>query len=133
MLAKNATNEDIAFICDSILYKGLIGIILGFEMALAVEIIGRAMGVGLLHAWIPRELTAFALLFSFGIKVLAGFLPTRSAAKISPADALRHEWVRCYNQGMAIPIRRQHLCNNHPVVAGGGVFDHSQKAKQRKN
>ena len=102
-------------------------------MALAVEIIGRAMGFGLLHAWIPREITAFALLFSFGIGVLAGFLPARSAAKISPVDALRQEYVGCYNQRMAISIRRQHLCDDHPVVAGGGVFDLSQKAKQRKN
>jgi putative ABC transport system permease protein len=49
------------------------------------------MGVGLLHAWISWELTAFALLFSFSIGVLAGFLPSRSASKMDPVDALRHE------------------------------------------
>ncbi len=70
---------------------GLIGIVLGFGMALVVEMIGREMGVGLLHAWIAWELALFALLFSFSIGVLAGFLPARSAAKMNPVDALRHE------------------------------------------
>ncbi|MEA3324145.1 MAG: ABC transporter permease [Euryarchaeota archaeon] len=70
---------------------GLIGIVLGFGMALMVEIIGKEMGVGLLHAWISWELTAFALFFSFSIGVLAGFLPSRSASQMDPVDALRHE------------------------------------------
>jgi putative ABC transport system permease protein len=70
---------------------GLIGIVLGFGMALLVEIIGKGMGVGLLHAWIAWELAAFALLFSFSIGVLAGFLPSRSASQMNPVDALRHE------------------------------------------
>ncbi|HIE30926.1 MAG TPA: ABC transporter permease [Methanosarcinales archaeon] len=72
-------------------FGGLIGIVLGFAMALLVEMIGREMGVGLLHAWISWELAAFALIFSFSIGVLAGFLPARSAAKMNPVDALRHE------------------------------------------
>jgi len=72
-------------------FGGLIGIVLGFGMALLVEMVGREMGVGLLHAWISWELALFALLFSFGIGVLAGFLPARSAAKMNPVDALRHE------------------------------------------
>ena len=72
-------------------FGGLIGIVLGFGMAILVEIVGKEMGVGLLHAWISWELTLFALLFSFGIGVLAGFLPARSAAKMNPVDALRHE------------------------------------------
>ncbi|MEA1965976.1 MAG: ABC transporter permease [Euryarchaeota archaeon] len=70
---------------------GLIGVVLGFGMALMVEIIGREIGVGLLHAWISWELTAFALFFSFSIGVLAGFLPSRSASQMNPVDALRHE------------------------------------------
>jgi len=70
---------------------GLIGIVLGFGMAKVVEVIGREMGVGLLYAWISWELTAFALLFSFSIGVLAGFLPSRSASQMNPVDALRHE------------------------------------------
>ncbi len=73
------------------LIGGLIGIVLGFGMALIVEMIGKGMGVGLLHAWISWELTAFALLFSFSIGVLAGFLPSRSASQMDPVDALRHE------------------------------------------
>jgi putative ABC transport system permease protein len=73
------------------IFGGLIGIVLGFGMALVVEMVGREMGVGLLHAWISWELTAFALIFSFSIGVFAGFLPARSAAKMNPVDALRHE------------------------------------------
>jgi len=73
------------------IFGGLIGIVLGFGMAILVEMVGKGMGVGLLHAWISWELTLFALLFSFGIGVLAGFLPARSAAKMNPVDALRHE------------------------------------------
>ncbi len=72
-------------------FGGLIGIVLGFGMAIVVEMVGKEMGVGLLHAWISWELALFALLFSFGIGVLAGFLPARSAAKMNPVDALRHE------------------------------------------
>jgi len=34
---------------------------------------------------------SFALLFSFSIGILAGFLPARSAAMMNPVDALRHE------------------------------------------
>jgi len=70
---------------------GLIGIVFGFGMALLVEIIGKEMGVGLLHAWIAWELAAFALLFSFGVGVLAGFLPSRSASQMNPVDALQHD------------------------------------------
>ena len=73
------------------LIGGLIGIVLGFGMALLVEMIGKEMGVGLLHAWISWELAAFALFFSFSIGVLAGFLPSRSASQMNPVDALRHE------------------------------------------
>ncbi len=72
-------------------FGGLIGIVLGFGMALLVEMVGREMGVGLLYAWISWELALFALIFSFSIGVLAGFLPARSAAKMNPVDALRHE------------------------------------------
>ena len=72
-------------------FGGVIGIAFGFGLALLVEVIGKEMGVGLLHAWIAWELAAFALLFSFGIGILAGFLPARSAARMNPVDALRHE------------------------------------------
>ncbi|NIA10740.1 MAG: hypothetical protein GWP10_13685 [Nitrospiraceae bacterium] len=42
------------------------------------------------RSW-KKELTIFALLFSFTIGILAGFLPASSAAKMNPVDALRHE------------------------------------------
>ncbi|NIA10737.1 MAG: FtsX-like permease family protein, partial [Nitrospiraceae bacterium] len=73
------------------IFGGVIGIVLGFGLARVVEMIGREMGVGLLHAWVSWELVVFALLFSFSIGILAGFLPARSAAKMNPVDALRHE------------------------------------------
>ncbi|MEM5804636.1 MAG: ABC transporter permease [Candidatus Aenigmatarchaeota archaeon] len=96
MKAIGARNSDIMsiFLFESGvlgLVGGAIGIALGFVLSKSVEMIAHNAGYMILKASINPELILLGLGFSFGVGVLSGVLPARSAAKMNPVDALRYE------------------------------------------
>lgn len=68
---------------------GIVGIILGWLMALAINIGSRASGL-VLFLVTPR-LIIEVFVFSVAISVIAGFFPARRASKLNPVEALRYE------------------------------------------
>ncbi len=94
--AVGAKNNDITkiFLIESGiigLIGGIGGVILGFSLAKIVELYLQFHPVFILEAIISPTLIIFALLFSFTLGSLAGYLPARSAAKLNPVDALMYE------------------------------------------
>jgi len=72
-------------------FGGLGGMILGFGVAKIVEFAVSASGSTYLQASITPQLIIFSLTFSFLVGCIAGYLPSRSAAKMNPVEALRYE------------------------------------------
>ncbi|MDP2909524.1 MAG: ABC transporter permease [bacterium] len=72
-------------------FGGLGGLILGLGLAKIIEIAVKTTGSLYLQASITPGLIFFSLAFSFLIGCIAGYLPSRSAAKMRPVDALRYE------------------------------------------
>ena len=97
MKSLGAQNKDILmiFVIESGLLGlvgGTIGIILGMGLSKLVEIAATAaLGTSLIKAYFPWYLIIGALLFSFLIGTISGFLPARQAASLKPVDALRYE------------------------------------------
>ncbi len=95
--AVGAKNSDILtiFLFESGLLGlvgGIIGIILGSIIGKTVEYIAtNALGTNYLQAIISPALIIGSLAFSFIIGALSGVLPAMQAAKMRPAEALRHE------------------------------------------
>ena len=73
------------------LFGGLGGIILGLALAKLAEFAVQTTGTLYLKASITPQLVLFGLAFSFFIGCIAGYLPSRSASKLKPVDALRYE------------------------------------------
>jgi len=73
------------------LFGGLGGIILGLGLAKLAEFAVQTTGAFYLKASITPQLILFSLAFSFLIGCIAGYLPSRSASKLKPVDALRYE------------------------------------------
>jgi len=73
------------------LFGGLGGIILGLGLAKLAEFAVQTTGTFYLKASITPQLILFSLAFSFLIGCIAGYLPSRSASKLKPVDALRYE------------------------------------------
>jgi putative ABC transport system permease protein len=73
------------------LFGGLGGIILGLVLAKAAEFAIQMSGNLYLKASITPQLILFGLVFSFLVGCIAGYLPSRSASKLNPVDALRYE------------------------------------------
>ncbi len=73
------------------LFGGLGGIILGLGLAKLVEVGLKSTGGFYLKASMSPYLIIFGLLFSFLVGCIAGYLPSRSASKLKPVDALRYE------------------------------------------
>ena len=97
MKAVGAKNSDILkiFLFESGLLGfvgGAIGIGIGIGLGKAAEYIAtNFLGTELLKASTSTGLILGALAFSFCIGTLSGILPAMQAAKLRPADALRHE------------------------------------------
>jgi len=95
MKATGAQKKDILliFIIESGLLGtlgGLIGAILGFALSNGVEFIAKnVIGTNLIEAYFSYYLFFGALLFSFVIGALFGFMPARQAASLQPVEALR--------------------------------------------
>ncbi len=68
---------------------GVGGTILGAILAKGIELYGQVHPLFYFSASITPGLIAFGLLFSFGVGCLAGFFPSRAAAKLKPVEALR--------------------------------------------
>ena len=73
------------------LFGGLGGIILGLGVAKLAEFAVQTSAGFYLKASMSPFLILFGLTFSFLIGCIAGYLPSRSASKLKPVDALRYE------------------------------------------
>ena len=97
MKAVGAKNSDILtiFLIESSLLGlvgGLIGIAIGIGIGEGVEYIAaQTIGTPLLRASFGLPLLLGALIFSFVIGSISGFLPARRAASLKPVEALRYE------------------------------------------
>jgi putative ABC transport system permease protein len=91
--AKNKTVTLIFLIESGIfgLFGGTGGIILGIIFAKIVETYFQFHPVLYLRASVSPGLILFSLTFSFLLGCIAGYLPSRSAAKMNPVEALRYE------------------------------------------
>ncbi len=73
------------------LFGGLGGIVLGLGVAKLAEFAVQTSAGFYLKASMSPFLILFGLAFSFLIGCIAGYLPSRSASKLKPVDALRYE------------------------------------------
>jgi len=91
--AKNKTITTIFLIESGIfgLFGGAGGIILGLIFAKTIEIYFQFHPFLYLKASVGPGLILFSLVFSFLLGCVAGYLPSRSAAKMNPVEALRYE------------------------------------------
>ena len=91
--AKNSTITLIFLFESGIigLIGGIGGMVLGLGLAKMIELVGQVHPVFYIQASITPGIILFGLLFSFGVGCLSGFLPSRSASKLKPVEALRYE------------------------------------------
>ena len=70
---------------------GIVGVLIGAGMAKAVEIAMAGQVNQVFRADFPPVLILGSLAFSFVVGTISGVLPAKSAAEMSPVDALRYE------------------------------------------
>jgi putative ABC transport system permease protein len=95
MKSVGARNSDILliFIIESGilgLVGGIVGIITGIGLSKAAEFYITRYVLSIFGVYISAELIIGALLFSFIVGCISGFLPARRAAMMKPVDALRY-------------------------------------------
>lgn len=96
MKAIGAKNEDILgiFIVESGilgLIGGLLGLIFGVIVAKTIEYYAQLYVGTMVRASMSPYLMIGCLVFGFVIGTVSGFLPSRQASNLNPADALRYE------------------------------------------
>jgi putative ABC transport system permease protein len=97
--ALGATDNEVMelFLMESGLFGfvgGLLGIICGMLISVIVVSLGLLAigpGEGTMNIVISPQLIIFALAFSILVGIISGVVPARTAAKMSPVDALRFE------------------------------------------
>lgn len=97
--ALGATDNEIMelFLMESGLFGfvgGLLGIICGILISVIIISLGLLAigpGEGTMNIVISPQLIIFALVFSILVGIISGVVPARTAAKMSPVDALRFE------------------------------------------
>jgi len=72
------------------LIGGVIGMVLGFGMAIVIGVVGQAAGFPL-EAVINLEIIIFALGFAILAGMISGYYPAKRAANLDPVEALRYE------------------------------------------
>lgn len=70
---------------------GVFGILAGYGIAKAGELIARTQGISMLQPAFPLWLIAGCILFSLMVGIFSGYLPSKQAAELHPVDALRYE------------------------------------------
>jgi len=70
---------------------GVIGVVLGYGIAMAGGLIAKMYGLSMLRPAFPLWLVIGCLLFAFLTGAFSGLLPARQASKLNPVDALRYE------------------------------------------
>jgi putative ABC transport system permease protein len=74
------------------LASGLLGVAVTYLLCIPINIILHAVtGIGNLTAFLPINAAIILVLISIGLSLIAGFIPSRSAAKKDPVVALRTE------------------------------------------
>ena len=74
------------------LFSGLIGIVVTYLLSIPINILLlRATGIADLNAYLPTQAAIILVLVSIGLSLVAGLIPSRSAAKKDPVVALRTE------------------------------------------
>lgn len=96
MKATGATNKHIllVFLAESSLVGmigGLVGIIFGFIISKAIQVVGQIYIGGIFTTVISKELVIGALVFSLFLGIISGVYPAWKAAQMSPVEALRYE------------------------------------------
>lgn len=97
MKAIGATNDAILliFLVESGflgLVGGFVGLVTGLSISYLASVIAlQALGTGIIQFYVSWWLVAGALLFSFLLGSLAGYLPARQAANMQAVDSLRYE------------------------------------------
>ncbi len=72
------------------LVGGVVGVVMGYAIGKAAEMIAVASGVTILKVFYSAELIIGALLFSFVIGSLSGMFPAIEASRKNPVDSLRY-------------------------------------------
>ena len=74
------------------LASGLLGVAVTYLLCIPINIILHTVtGIGNLTAFLPINAAIILVLISIGLSLIAGFIPSRSAAKKDPVVALRTE------------------------------------------
>ncbi|MEA3344059.1 MAG: ABC transporter permease [archaeon] len=72
------------------LVGGVIGVVIGYGIGKAAEMIAVSSGVTILKVFFSAELIGGALLFSFMVGSISGLLPAIEASGKNPVDSLRY-------------------------------------------